>query len=178
MFDCDRMPQRTIALLPVLRRELPWLALMAGALLATAGLAHLLIRNGVILPSIAASGGAPPWTWAALYVPELVVAIMIGWRLRSLALVLLYAGAAATLREGFRLALRWSGDDAMAAAPSAAAELAIALPLSIVGYAVVFALAASSARTGAELPRDDAAADAARASEGQRDAGRSGIVQR
>jgi hypothetical protein len=177
MFDCGRMSQRTIALLPALRRELPWLALMAAALLASAGLAHFLIRKGVILPSIAASGGAPAWTWAALYAPELVVAIMIGWRLRSLALVLLYAGAAAVLREGFHLALRWSGDT-MAVAPSAAAELAIALPVSIIGYAVVFALAASSARAGSELPRDGTTGDASGASGDQRDGDRSGIVQR
>jgi hypothetical protein len=177
MVNCGRMSQRTIAMFPALRRELPWLALMAFALLASAGLAHLLIRNGIILPSIAASGGAPAWAWAALYTPELVVAIMIGWRLRSWLLVLLYAGAAAVLREGFHVVLRWSGDT-MAVAPSAAAELVIALPISIVGYAVVFALAASSAQAGSELPRDGAPPAPSRPSGGHRDGGRSGIVQR
>jgi hypothetical protein len=179
MLDCGRMSQRTIAILPALRRELPWLALMAFALLASAGFAHLLIRNGVILPSIAASGGAPPWAWAALYAPEVVVALMIGWRLRSWVLVLLYAGAAATVREGFHLALRWAGDTA-AVAPSAAAELAIALPVSVVGYAVVFALAAASAREGTELPRDrdDKPPAPTPPGRGHRGDGRSGMVQR
>lgn len=166
------MPQRTIELVPTLRREAPWLVLMAGALLASTGLAHLLIRLGIILPSMA-TGGAPAWAWAALYTPEIVVAIMIGWRLRSWLLVLLYAGAAGLVREGFHAALRWSGDGS-ASAQSAAVELAVALPLAVAGYAVVFSLAASSGRVGAELPRDGLDADQGR----EGDAPRSGIVQR
>lgn len=147
VLNCDPVSQpRTIQLLPVLRRELPWFALMAAALLATFAISHVVIRRGVLLPSLAA-GGAPGWVWAALYAPELVALLMIGWRLRSWALVLAYAGAAATLREGFHLALRWAGEaDGHVHFASSLGELAIALPVTIGAYAVVFLAASSTGR--------------------------------
>jgi hypothetical protein len=147
MMNCGRMPQRTVQILPVVRRELPWFALMAGSLLGTFALSHFVIRRGILLPSLANGGGAPPWVWAALYAPELVAVLMVGWRLRSWVLVGVYAGGAAALREGFHLALRWTG-----AAPdhsrfaSAAAELAIALPVTLFAYVIVFAAASATGR--------------------------------
>jgi hypothetical protein len=147
MMNCGWMPQRTIQLLPVLRRELPWFALMAVALLATFVLSHFVIRRGILIPSLAAGGGAPPWVWAALYAPELVALLMVGWRLRSWVLVGVYAGGAAALREGFHLALRWVGDgDTHARFASAATELAIALPITLAAYAVVFTAASATGR--------------------------------
>jgi hypothetical protein len=147
MMECGRMPQRTIQLIPVLRRELPWFALMTAALLAAFVLGNLVIRRGILLPSLASSGGAPPWVWAALYAPELVAVLMIGWRLRSWALIALYAGGAAALREGFHLALRLLGDGSEHARfASPAMELAVAIPVTIAAYAVVFAASASTGR--------------------------------
>jgi hypothetical protein len=147
VLNCDRVSQpRTIHLLPVLRRELPWFALMAAALLATFAISHVFIRRGVLLPSLAA-GGAPGWVWAALYAPELVALLMIGWRLRSWGLVLAYAGGAATLREGFHFALRWIGEaDGHVRFASALAEVAIALPITVAAYAVVFLAASATGR--------------------------------
>ena len=153
MFNCGPMSQRTIQIFPVIRRELPWFALMAGALLGTFLLSHFVIRRGILLPSLAA-GGAPPWVWAALYAPELVALLMVGWRLRSWVLVGAYAGGAAALREGFHFALRWAGEaDGHVRFGSALAEVAIALPITLAAYAIVFTAASA---TGREQSAQDA----------------------
>jgi len=146
MLNCGPMSQRTIQILPVLRRELPWFGLMAVTLLGTFALSHFVVRRGILLPSLAA-GGAPAWVWAALYAPELVAVLMIGWRLRSWALVGAYAGGAAALREGFHFALRWAGEaDGHVRFDSALTELAIALPVTLAAYALVFMAAAATGR--------------------------------
>lgn len=146
MLNCGPMSQRTIQILPLVRRELPWFALMVGALLGTFLLSHFVIRRGILLPSLAA-GGAPAWVWAALYAPELVALLMVGWRLRSWALVGAYAGGAAALREGFHFALRWAGEpDGHVRFGSALTEIAIALPVTLAAYAIVFTAASATGR--------------------------------
>lgn len=144
MLNCGPVSHRTIQILPVLRRELPWFALMIVALTGTFLLSHFVIRRGILLPSLAA-GGAPAWVWGALYAPELVALLMVGWRLRSWILVGAYAGAAAVLREGFHFALRWAGESD-GHRFSATTELAIALPITLAAYAVVFAAASATGR--------------------------------
>jgi hypothetical protein len=157
MVHCGRMSQRTIDLRAVLRRELPWFAVMAGALLATFVFAHWVVRRDVILPSVATGGAAPPWVWAALYLPELVAAFMIGWRLRSWPMVLLYAGGAAVVREGFHAAMHWAGQMPHPRVfASGALEIAVAVPLAVLAYAVVFAVASASGREDARLDAVDA----------------------
>jgi hypothetical protein len=151
MVNCGPMSHRTIQILPVVRRELPWFALMVVALLGTFALSHFVIRRGILLPSLAAGDSAPGWVWAALYAPELVALLMVGWRLRSWPLVGAYAGAAAALREGFHLALRWAGEtDGHARFASATTELAIALPITLAAYVVVFTAASATGRQESE----------------------------
>jgi hypothetical protein len=140
-------------------REAGFLGLTLVALLAALGVEHWVVHRGVLLPSIELSGHATPWMWGALFAPELMVAVVAGWRLRSAPLVALYAVAAAIVREAFELALARLGEPGHREAHVGVSEFAISAPLVAGAYLAVFAFASACGRDDARL--DDVGRDGA-----------------
>lgn len=82
-----------------LREELRWLGLTLAGLLLAIAFEHFVIQREVIQPAMRASSSVPPWMWGALFLPEMAVCVVSGWRIRSLTWLAVYAAAAGVLRE-------------------------------------------------------------------------------
>ncbi len=82
-----------------LREELRWLGLTVAGLLLAIAFEHFVIQREVIQPAMRASASVPPWMWGALFLPEMAVCVVSGWRIRRLTWLAVYAGAAGLLRE-------------------------------------------------------------------------------
>jgi hypothetical protein len=136
------------------RSELAWLPVTLGALALTLSFEHWLVHRQVILPALEASAEIPPWMWATLYVPELVVCFVAGWRLRGWRTVVLYAVCAGAVRELFGRWLTLLGEPGhVERFRSPGSDLAV--PITVIVYSLVFAFAAESAREpGPEPSRD------------------------
>jgi hypothetical protein len=90
--------------------------------------------------------------WGALLAPEMVVAFVAGWRLRTPGLVVVYALTAGTLREAFEYALARLGEPGHEQAFTAVSEeFAFGTPFAAIAYLVLFALASASGRTDDSL---------------------------
>jgi hypothetical protein len=131
-------------------RELPWLAVTAGALTLALAFEHWVVHRGIVLPAIEATGQAPLWVWGALFAPELVALFIPGWRLRSWTLVAIHAGLATAVRqiaEVVLLVLREPGHTRV----SSVSEFAFSAPLVTLAYLLVLGLASASGREEDEL---------------------------
>lgn len=82
-----------------LREELRWLGLTLAGLLLAIAFEHFVIQREVILPAMRSSSSVPPWMWGALFLPEMAVCVVSGWRIRSLTWLAISAGTAGLLRE-------------------------------------------------------------------------------
>lgn len=136
-----------------LREELRWLGLTLAGLMLAIGFEHFVIQREVIQPAMRAASSVQPWMWGALFLPEMVVCVVAGWRIRSLVWLAIYAAAAGLLRE--------TVFHAFALAPGADhAEDALAHGISfgrgalLVGvlYFLVFGLASMTAREPGPVP--------------------------
>jgi hypothetical protein len=136
--------------------ELPWLAATVVALPATLALEHFVVHLQIVLPTLALTATPPFWMYAAMVVPELVVFFVAGYRLRTVAALVMYAGVGGLVRGGFRLALH------LAAAPGHLglapqdrfSEFATRTPFVTVGYLLVVAVAAWSGEDERRLAGD------------------------
>ena len=81
------------------RGELRWLGLTLCGLALAIAFEHFVIHREMILPAMRASAALPPWMWGALFLPEMAVCVVAGWRIRSLAWLAVYAAAGGLLRE-------------------------------------------------------------------------------
>jgi hypothetical protein len=133
-------------------RELPW------ALVATLGLAlaltleHFFVYKQMILPALEITAEPPLWMLGAMFVPELIVSFVAGWRLRSWAAVVTYAIVGATLHEGFHYIVARAGDLGYATTfADPFADFAVQWPAVVVSYACVLGLAGWSARRERQL---------------------------
>lgn len=132
-------------------REAGLLALTLVGLVAGLGFEHWVVHRQMILPALDAGGYVLPWMWGALYAPELVIAFVAGWRLRSPSAIAVYAGAAAVVREGFELWLARIGEPGHAVGGAPVSEFVFATPLVALAYIVVLALAAVSGQSDEAL---------------------------
>ncbi len=80
-------------------REVRRLGLTLGALALAIAFEHFVIHREVLQPAMRAYTTPPPWMWGALFLPEMAVCVVAGWRIRSLTWLAVYAGACGILRE-------------------------------------------------------------------------------
>lgn len=132
--------------------EPTWLALTLACLALAIALEHFILHRQMILPAIA-THSLSPWMWGALFVPEMGVCFVAGWRLRSIGWLAVYAVAAALLRQTAFLALTLAGEPGHAeeifVAPG---NLAQGILLVAVVYFLVLGLASMSAREPGPVP--------------------------
>ena len=126
-------------------RELAWLGLMLVALAAALAFEHWVVHLQMLLPALA-QDAVPPWLYGALFVPELVACFLSGWRLRSKTWIVTYAIAAALIRQLFHAMLGALGEPGHRSPLDGPAEFAIATPIVVFLYALVFSLAAQSSK--------------------------------
>jgi hypothetical protein len=138
----------------LLDRELPWLAVTAGALALALAFEHWVVHRGIVLPALDAAGRAPPWVWAALFIPELVVLFLSGWRLRSWTLVALHAGLATAIRELCQVLLLVLREPGHTSAASVS-EFAFSSPVVALAYLLVLGAASASGREEAGFVAPD-----------------------
>ncbi len=125
--------------------ELPSLGATMLALVATLVLEHFFVHRLIVLPTLAFTPHAPFWMFAAMIVPELVVCFVAGYRLRTWAALVMYAGVGGLLRGGFHLALELAREPGhYDGVHERFSEFAVRAPLVAIGYLVVLAVAASS----------------------------------
>lgn len=135
--------------------ELPWLAAALLALLATLVLEHFFVHRLIVLPTLAFTPHAPFWMYAAMVVPELVVCFVAGYRLRTWAAVVMYAGVGGLVRGGFHLALELFHEPGhLGGVHERFSEFALRAPLVAIGYLVVLAVAAWSGEDERRLAGD------------------------
>ncbi|BDG06044.1 hypothetical protein [Anaeromyxobacter oryzae] len=130
-------------------REYALLGVTVFALSAATAVEHFVIHRQVILPVIAEGVPPAPWMWGALFVPELVVCFLAGWRLRGPAAIISYAIAAALHRAA------WAWMLARTHQPGhemAAGAFGFELVAAAVLYLAVFWVASASARTPGFVP--------------------------
>lgn len=136
--------------------ELPWLGATVLALAATLVLEHFVVHLQIVLPTLALTATPPFWMYAAMVVPELVVFFVAGYRLRTIAAIVMYAGIGGLLRGAFHLALH------LAKAPGHLgpvphdrfSEFATRTPIVTLGYLLVLAVAAWSGEDERRLAGD------------------------
>jgi hypothetical protein len=131
-------------------REVPWLAVTAGALVCALAFEHWFVHRGVVLPTIETGRHAPLWVWGALFAPELVALFIAGWRLRSWTVVAIYAGLATAIRETFQILLLVLSEPGHTST-SSVSEFAFSSPLVALAYLLVLGLASSSGRDEEQL---------------------------
>jgi hypothetical protein len=137
-------------------REAGWLALTLVSLTLTLAFEHWVVHRQVILPSLAATGAVLPWMWGALLAPEMVVAFVAGWRVRGLRVLVIYALAAAVLREAFELELARMGEPGHGPPGTPISEFAFGAPFVAIAYFVLFAFASASGRSDEALDESPA----------------------
>ncbi len=124
-----------------------------GALIVALLVQHFVVQRGVIQPAIAATGTVPPWAWGAFFAPEIVACFVAGWRLRSWALVAVYAALATLLRGSFHLLLSAFGEPGSGSPGASPGEFTLAAPMVALAYVVILAVASLSGRDEAQLDR-------------------------
>lgn len=136
--------------------ELPWLAATLVALVATLALEHYVVHLQIVLPTLALTATPPFWMYAAMVVPELVVFFVAGYRLRTVAAIVMYAGVGGLVRGAFRLALHLtSAPGHLGALPhDRYTEFATRTPVVAIGYLLVLAVAAWSGEDERRLAGD------------------------
>jgi hypothetical protein len=134
-----------------IRAELPWLAVSLCGILAAHAFSHFVIHRGAILASIAATGSVPAWMWGALFAPELLACFIVGWRLSTWPQVVMYAAAAAVVRQACELGLHASGDPGHAL--EGPRDVLVATPVVALVYLLLIGLASSSGRQERQLDR-------------------------
>ena len=135
--------------------ELPWLGATTVALVVTLALEHFLVHRLIVLPTLAFTARPPFWMYAAMVVPELVVSFAAGYRLRTWAAVVMYAGVGGVVRSVFHLALELAREPGhVGGVHEAFSEFAVRAPLVAIGYLVVLAVAASSGEDERRLAGD------------------------
>lgn len=136
-----------------LREELRWLGLTLGALAIAIAFEHFVIHREVVLPTLQATGSIPPWMWGTLFLPEMTVCVVAGWRIRSLSWLAVYGLAAGLLRETVFHAFALSAE-----AGHAETMVAPGIPFGrgalLVGivYFLLFGLASMTAREPGPVP--------------------------
>jgi hypothetical protein len=133
------------------RGELPWLGVSVCGILAAHAFSHFVIHRGAILAAIAAGGTVPGWMWGALFAPELLVCVIVGWRLSSWPQVIVYAVTAAFARQASEIALHLAGDAGHALEGPRSAVLAV--PVVVLVYALLLGLASATGRQDRQLDR-------------------------
>jgi hypothetical protein len=127
--------------------ELPWLGVSMLGLVAMFSLEHFVVHKQIVLPALEITAEPPLWMWGAMFVPELVVFFAAGWRLRSWAEVVGYAGAGAIVREGFHYLLALAKEPGhVNAFQDPLSDFAVYAPAIALAYALVLSLAAWSGR--------------------------------
>jgi hypothetical protein len=120
-------------------------------ILAAHAFSHFVIHRGAILASIAAGGTVPTWMWGALFAPELLACVIVGWRLSSWAQVIVYAVTAAIARQACEIALHLAGD--VGHALESPRSAVVASPVVALVYALLLGLASTSGRQDRQLDR-------------------------
>ncbi len=154
------MPSKTPELAVTLVRELPRLALSLLGVVTAYLFEHFVVHRFIVIPSMDAQGNVSPWIWVGLVAPELLVGFATGWRLRSRAAAVMFAGMAALVREGCQLALAAAGEPGHGA-DHALVEFLTSTPAVATAYLFAILLASSMAREE-EVADARARADAAR----------------
>ncbi len=127
--------------------ELPWFTGAMVAFTAALALEHYFVYRQIILPALEITAEPPLWMLGAMFVPELIVSFVVGWRLRSWAAVGLYAALGATLHEGFHYLVARAGDLGYATTfVDPFSDFAVQWPAIMVAYTGVLGLAAWSGR--------------------------------
>jgi hypothetical protein len=136
-----------------LREELRWLCLTLAGLLLAIAFEHFVIQREVIQPAMRSSASVPPWMWGALFLPEMAVCVVSGWRIRRLTWLAVYAGAAGLLRETVFNAFRLSpGVDHTEDALAHGLSFGRGAVLVGVLYFLIFGLASMTAREPGPVP--------------------------
>jgi hypothetical protein len=134
------------------RVELRGLVLTLSGLALAIAFEHFVIYREVILPAMRASSVVPPWMWGALFLPEMAVCVVAGWRIRSLTWLAVYAAACGILREVifYALGLPVAGHSGAAFA----AEVPFSRGALLVGivYFLILGLASMTAREPGPVP--------------------------
>ncbi len=134
-------------------REVRRLALTLAALAIAIGFEHFVIHREVIQPAMSAYTTLPPWMWGALFLPEMAVCVVAGWRIRSLTWLAIYAAAGGVVRE-----LIFQGLGLTVNAGHAEAAFSARMPFSrgalLVGiaYFLILGLASMTAREPGPVP--------------------------
>ena len=137
---------KTSQLAVTLVRELPRLGLSLLGVLVAYLFEHFVVHRLVVLPSMEADGSVPPWLWVGLVAPELLVGFATGWRLRSRAAAVMFAGMAALVRESCQLVLAATGEPGHLVGAHPVADLATSTPVVATAYLIAILLASSLAR--------------------------------
>jgi hypothetical protein len=125
--------------------ELPWLGVAMLALVVTMCVEHFLVHRQIVLPTLAFTARPPFWMYAAMIVPELVVFFAAGYRLRTWAALVMYAGVGGVVRSAFHLLLQLAHEPGhVDAVHESFSEFAMTLPFVAVGYLLVLGVAAWS----------------------------------
>jgi hypothetical protein len=125
--------------------ELPWLGVAMLALVTTLAVEHFVVHRQIVLPTLELTAHPPFWMFAAMVVPELVVFFAAGYRLRSVAALVMYAGVGGVVRSAFHLALRLAEEPGHAASTADGfSEFAMRTPVVAIGYLLVLGVAAWS----------------------------------
>lgn len=126
-----------------------------GALSAAIAFEHWAVHRGVVLPALETSYVIYPWMWAMMFVPELIVAFVTGWRLEGWREIAGYAALATVHRFAWQVALARAHEPGHETSFQRPAEFAISLPLVLVGYLVAFWLASESGHEPGPEPAGD-----------------------
>jgi hypothetical protein len=135
------------------REELRWLGLTLGGLALAIAFEHFVIHREVIQPVMQTSGQVPPWMWGALFLPEMAVCVVAGWRIRSLTWLAVYGAAGGFLREAVFHAFALSPQDGHAeAALSPGISFGRGALLVGIVYFLILGLASMTSREPGPVP--------------------------
>lgn len=134
-------------------RELRWLGLTLGALALAISFEHFVIHREVIQPAMRAYTTVPPWMWGALFLPEMAVCVVAGWRIRSLTWLAIFAAAGGILRELIFHTLGLAAEAGHAeAAFSPGVSFSRGVLLVGIAYFLIMGLASMTAREPGPVP--------------------------
>lgn len=131
-------------------REYALLGITVVALSAATAVQYFVIYLDVIVPAAKGPLAPAPWMWVALFVPELLVCFVAGWRLRGPVAIATYAVVAAFHRSAWSWALTHADPSVW---PRPAMSPGLGLLTGAIVYLAIFWAASASARTPGFVPR-------------------------
>lgn len=138
-----------------LAAELPWLGVASAGLVVVLFIEHFVVHRQIVLPTLELTVRPPFWMFAAMIVPELALLFAVGYRIRTLAALVMYAGIGALVRNGFHLALELASEPGhIEPLHEGVSEFALAAPFIAVGYLLVLGVAAWSGEDERRLAGD------------------------